>query len=234
MPIKRFFISSLAAVCLLTAATVVSAQTNNLNWNSSSATWQIQIINPPAAIAQQNTFIGQLRALLGIRSVTRIQPPVGTKLIVQASAYAPSPYQTDATPCTTAIGTHVRPGVVATNFLPFGTILQINGEKYIVEDRMNSRYDGYYMDIWFPSTSSALEFGRHKLDITIIGYGNPGQDVRATPTPTPSPEATTVTDSTNTKPGFWNTVKQDVSAITVFLTTKVNPNVNNADVNCNF
>lgn len=125
---------------------------------------------------------------LGIRSAVRLKPEVGTTLRVISSAYASSPYQTDATPCITASGTTVRPGVVATNFLPLGTIVSVGGKKYIVEDRMNRRYDGYYMDIWFPSTSEALEFGRKKLDITIVGYEKPGADI-SDPTPSPEPIA---------------------------------------------
>lgn len=110
---------------------------------------------------------------LGIRSSMRYPAP-GTGMTVHSSAYAPSPYQTDSTPCITAAGTRVRPGVVATNFLPFGTLLQIGNEVYIVEDRMNHRYQNS-IDIFFPSTSEALEFGSQELDVVIIGYGEPGQ-----------------------------------------------------------
>lgn len=111
---------------------------------------------------------------LGARNI--IRPPVGAILTVPAVAYAPSPHQTDATPCRTASGTRPRPGTLATNFLPFGTIVQAEpgGKFYIVEDRMNPRYDRV-VDIFFPSTSEALAFGRKTLQFTIIEYGTPGQ-----------------------------------------------------------
>lgn len=106
---------------------------------------------------------------------TAVRPDVGTKYTVQASAYASSPYQTDSTPCITAAGTRVREGVIATNFLPMGTIVSYDGNLYIVEDRMNSRYAGYYLDFWMTSTSKAREFGRKNITVTIEGYGEPGQ-----------------------------------------------------------
>lgn len=119
-----------------------------------------------------------LRQWIGIRRPL-IRPAVGTEFKVQASAYGPSPYQTDSTPCETASGTRVRPGVVASNFLPMGTILKINDQLFIVEDRMNPRYNNCRcLDVWFPKTSEALEFGRQKFTITVAGYGMPGDDVR--------------------------------------------------------
>lgn len=106
------------------------------------------------------------------------KPAIGTLFKVNSSGYASSPYQTDDTPCITAAGTRVRPGVVASNFLPMGTILSIGEEQYIVEDRMNPRYQGYFIDIWFPKTSDALQHGRRSLEVKIIDYGVPGQEIR--------------------------------------------------------
>lgn len=106
------------------------------------------------------------------------RPAVGTIFTVSSSGYASSPYQTDDTPCITAAGTRVRSGVVASNFLPLGTILSIGEEQYIVEDRMNPRYQGYFIDIWFAKTSDALQHGRRSLEVKIIDYGVPGQEIR--------------------------------------------------------
>jgi len=91
--------------------------------------------------------------------------------IVPASAYSSTVDQTDHTPFITAMGTHVRDGVVAANFLPFGTVIkipEIYGDKtFIVEDRMNSRYF-YKIDVWFPSRVQAKEFGFKKIKIEIV------------------------------------------------------------------
>jgi 3D (Asp-Asp-Asp) domain-containing protein len=118
-----------------------------------------------------------LQQWLGVRAgITR--PPIGTAIAVQASAYSSSVSQTDSTPCITAAGTVVRPGVIATNFLPFGTIVTINNEQYIVEDRMNKRYRGRYIDIWFRHRTDALAFGRQNVTLTIVSYSTPGQTIR--------------------------------------------------------
>jgi len=162
-----------------------------------------------------------LRQWLGAKVV---KPKEGTKLIVQSSAYASSPRQTDSTPCITAAGTRVRPGVVATNFLPLGTLVKINGNLHIVEDRMNSRYAGKYMDIWFPSTSEALVFGRKNIEIEIVAYGKPGQ-------------ALTTDEAEAEVP---STLKRAQARFTAFtrtisasLLTRVSPNnVNRYDIDC--
>ena len=190
---------------------------------------RVQFELPPELIPPQKGFFATMRSLLGIRQPNeRIKPEIGTKLVVQASAYASSPYQTDSTPCITAAGTRVREGVVATNFLPLGAILEINGDKFIVEDRMNSRYAGYYMDIWFPSTSSALEFGRKKLDITIVGYGEPGDEVRPTPEPVVPENQTQEAENTS----VWQRFTNQIASITSYLSTRKAEDVNKYDVDC--
>ena len=91
--------------------------------------------------------------------------------IVPSTAYSSTKDQTDDTPFITAMGTHVRDGVVAANFLPLGTIIKIPdifGDKvFVVEDRMNSRYT-YKIDLWFPTRAEAKEWGLKKIKIEII------------------------------------------------------------------
>ena len=41
---------------------------------------------------------------------------------------------------------------------------------------MNPRYDRA-IDIFFPSTKEALEFGKQKLKIEVVGYDKPGADL---------------------------------------------------------
>lgn len=94
-----------------------------------------------------------------------------SEIVVVATAYSSTPDQTDDTPFITASGTIVRDGIIATNFLPFGTkikIPDIYGDKiFVVEDRMNRRY-WHRVDIWFPDRQSALEFGFKKVKIQIL------------------------------------------------------------------
>lgn len=92
-------------------------------------------------------------------------------LVVEASGYSSTPDQTDDTPFITAKGTYVRDGIVATNMLPFGTLIRIPsafGDKvFVVEDRMNKRYQNH-IDVWFPDRQSALEFGRKTVKIEVL------------------------------------------------------------------
>ena len=99
------------------------------------------------------------------------QPEKIREIIVSATAYSSTPDQTDDSPFITAWNTRVRDGIVAANFLPFGTkikIPDIYGNKiFVVEDRMNRRY-WHKVDIWFPDRQSALEFGLRTIKIQIL------------------------------------------------------------------
>lgn len=93
------------------------------------------------------------------------------EIFVTATGYSSTPDQTDDTPFITAANTAVRDGVVAANFLPLGTHIVIPELKktFIVEDRMNERYDGKaIIDIWFPDRASALRFGKREMKIVIL------------------------------------------------------------------
>lgn len=179
--------------------------------SSAGAVWRLEISDYQEPSAT--------RWLLGQIGIWR--PPIGTTFTINSSAYASSPYQTDNTPCLTAAGTNVRPGVVASNFLPLGTIIAINDQHYIVEDRLHSRYQGRFIDIWFPSTAEALAFGRQRLEATIVGYGTPGQTL-------------------NTRPGQRGVQKPTVIeraslrfiAFTRIISRTIGTNVNQYDVDC--
>lgn len=113
-------------------------------------------------------------------AVTSVTNPSGSKAkakkamktyVVSASAYSSSVDETDDTPFITAKGTYVRDGIVAANFLPFGTAIKIPslyGNKiFVVEDRMNSRYN-LNVDVWFPSKELAKQFGRKTITIEVV------------------------------------------------------------------
>jgi 3D (Asp-Asp-Asp) domain-containing protein len=88
------------------------------------------------------------------------------------TAYSSTTWETDDDPWITAAGTPVREGIVANNLLKFGTkikIPEIFGDKiFIVEDRLNPQKSKNHIDIWFPSTQEALEFGVVKTYIEIL------------------------------------------------------------------
>lgn len=92
---------------------------------------------------------------------------------VIATGYSSTVDQTDDSPFITASGKHVGDGILAANFLPFGTRIRIPavfGDKlFVVEDRMNSRYNGKnIIDVWFSERQTALEFGSKVLKIEVI------------------------------------------------------------------
>lgn len=93
---------------------------------------------------------------------------------VWITAYSSTPEETDDTPFITASMTNVRDGIIATNFLPFGTkvmIPKLFGKKvFVVEDRMHERKVNF-VDIWMPTKKDALNFGITYSEIIVINEG---------------------------------------------------------------
>lgn len=81
---------------------------------------------------------------------------------VSATAYSSTPGQTDSSPFITASGQHVRDGIIAANFLPFGTRVRIpdyfGDKEFVVTDRMAPRFESR-IDVWFPEYHQAKQFG---------------------------------------------------------------------------
>lgn len=95
---------------------------------------------------------------------------------VVATAYSSNVDETDSDPCTTANGFNVcknnSENVIAANFLPFGTRVQIpelyGDRTFTVHDRMNSRYGRGRIDIWMKTKNSARQFGVKRTRMEII------------------------------------------------------------------
>jgi len=92
-------------------------------------------------------------------------------ITVPVSAYTSAVNECDSTPFTTANGTRVRDGIVAANFLKFGTRFRIPayfGDKvFVVQDRMNARY-GHRVDIWMQQKADARAWGIRNVAIEIL------------------------------------------------------------------
>lgn len=132
---------------------------NELVSNENVAPWQF--FNDSAVMAMNMPL-----------SIKKTADRFGQKTyLVPSTAYSSTKDQTDNTPFITAMGTHVRDGVIAANFLPLGTLIKIPeifGDKiFVVEDRMNSRYT-YKIDLWFSTREEAKEWGVKKIKIEII------------------------------------------------------------------
>ncbi len=126
---------------------------NNLTFSKDAPTNQ-------SSVSQTNPVTKTAKAKTVSKTVT-----------VTATAYSSSVDETDDTPFITAKGTYVRDGIIAANFLPFGTAVKIPavfGDKiFVVEDRMNKRYTDR-IDVWMTSKQEAFRFGKKQVVIEIV------------------------------------------------------------------
>lgn len=106
-----------------------------------------------------------------VQSTNPDTPVVIAQYWVPVTGYSSTPDQTDATPFITAFGTEVQDGVVACNFLRFGTKVrfpQLYGEKiFVVEDRMAAK-NSHKMDIWFATRDQAKQFGIKITKVEVL------------------------------------------------------------------
>jgi len=107
------------------------------------------------------------------KPIKTIKIPVsltGTAEVI-AYAYSSSISECDGNPFNNASMTRPHQGSMACNFLPMGTIVLIKewpGRVFHVDDRMNSRYTGKYIDIWVKEKVQADFFGKRKLHIVYV------------------------------------------------------------------
>jgi len=124
-----------------------------------------QMTSAPAAL-----MFGETALATSLAAQTPIEEGK-ERLTVTITAYSSTRRQTDDTPFITALGTSVRDGVVAANFLPFGTRVKIPklfGDKiFIVEDRTAPKY-GDRLDIWHADEVSAWRFGKRIAEIVVL------------------------------------------------------------------
>ena len=87
---------------------------------------------------------------------------------VSMSAY--TPHETGSR--TTASGAKAKEGYTcAANFVPIGSIIIYEGHKYVVQDRMNPKYNRH-VDIFMESHKKALQFGRKEAKVQVITSDN--------------------------------------------------------------
>ena len=69
----------------------------------------------------------------------------------------------------TASGVPPTPNhTVASNSLPFGTRLLIDGQEYTVEDKGDSNMDAFWVDIYVSTHEEAIRRGMYKSEVWII------------------------------------------------------------------
>lgn len=130
-----------------------------------------------AATWSTDSFFAPLRRFVMKADLITLQEPI--LMPVVATGYSSESWQTDSTPLHTATGDHVFDGVIAANFLQFGTnvlIPEVFGDKvFVVKDRMNWRFNRYYphhIDIWFPTTAMARAWGARTVNILVSGIAS--------------------------------------------------------------
>jgi 3D (Asp-Asp-Asp) domain-containing protein len=106
---------------------------------------------------QGNTVLGQN---LSYQENLKKEP---LRIFAIVTGYSSTEEETDETPFITASGKFVEDGIVANNFLPFGTKIKIPelfGDKiFVVEDRMKKDKLKFHFDVWFDEKEKAKNFG---------------------------------------------------------------------------
>lgn len=104
-------------------------------------------------------------------AVNSLQPSIETRQIT-VTAYSSTSDQTDDSPFITASGAWVYDGIVASNFLPFGTKVRFpelfRDKIFTIDDRMHERFSDTRVDIWFADRESAKEFGIKETIMEIL------------------------------------------------------------------
>jgi 3D (Asp-Asp-Asp) domain-containing protein len=130
-----------------------------------TATPVLPVYNSPAINASS------IISMMGIQNSHALLLSTMNFKIVWVTAYTSVPGETDASPFITADGEHVKDGVIAANWLPFGTEVEIPalfGDKiFTVEDRMNQAFN-QRADIWMPTVADALHFGIQHVTIVVV------------------------------------------------------------------
>jgi len=124
--------------------------------------------NNPGLLFSQGSFL--------IPTSNPANPPLKVVKIMNSTivtAYSSTSGQTDDSPFITASNKKVEDGIVANNYLDFGTkirIPELYGDKvFVVEDRMNQKKGNYHFDIWFQNYQEALAFGAERTYIEVLG-----------------------------------------------------------------
>lgn len=117
-------------------------------------------------------LISEDSALLSQASPNNPDPEVASRIGAVITAYSSTVWQTDDSPFITASGSLVKDGIIANNWLPFGTrvrIPELYGSKvFVVEDRMSWQKGNYHFDIWFSDYWNALNFGAKRTYIEVL------------------------------------------------------------------
>ena len=121
---------------------------------------------PPLLALQRNPVAPYRREV-------QTPPPQAVPLPLQGRLMNVSAYTASVRECgkadgITASGVKARAGrTVASDDLPFGTVVRIKGREYVVEDRFGGGYRDR-LDIFMEEEDEAWEFGRQWVEVEIV------------------------------------------------------------------
>ena len=133
----------------------------------------LQIIYDTFVMSQQVPITRQTKTLASLGSTVTAMPAgrQAREMYVTSTGYNSLVEQTDSTPFIAADGTYVYDGMVAANFLPFGTKImfpdQFPGKVFTVHDRMAKRFSNR-VDVWFEHKADAMQWGRRTVRIEVL------------------------------------------------------------------
>lgn len=168
LKISKFWLSKaiLVIVCLILALGSNVPTARAVTWSDLADLVAQSSMAQAAKIFSDGPYI-----LMAGDSFTAVSAPQPNLIRVTVTAYSSTHDQTDDDPFVTASGKTVRDGIVAANFLPFGTKIKIPsafGDKiFVVEDRMARKHSDK-IDIWFPERWQAKHFGIKELEVEIL------------------------------------------------------------------
>lgn len=181
---NRKLLTFVLAVVVLTSLNVQSAHAQELLPQSSVFSTKTQvkgdvdqgltvsmskIVNKPQNSIENKTQ--DIKAKTVSEKPQKSSSEVKYTKVVEMTAYTSSVEECDDTPFITADGSHTRWGIVASNFLPFGTKIRIpdyfGDQVFEVHDRMNKRFSNR-VDVWMQTKSEAFQFGKRTLRIEVL------------------------------------------------------------------
>ncbi|MFA6272637.1 MAG: hypothetical protein WC693_06110 [Patescibacteria group bacterium] len=142
----------------------------------------VQLIFPHIAVSQGVTLENELNGAIieagTAMSDTFEQLPIASEkeakksFYLTVTAYSSTVDQCDSDPFTTASGETVHDGIIAYNYLPFGTKVRFPeifpGKVFEVQDRLRAGSSVYLADIWMSSREEAIRWGAKVIKIEVL------------------------------------------------------------------
>lgn len=114
----------------------------------------------------------ETRAIIGQLPLAQNRPSLKVVKVV-LTAYSSTPSQTDQTPFITSNGVYVYDGLIAANWLSYGTRVkfpELFGNKiFTVNDRMHPRFGAGRVDLWLDAPLEEVkEFGVKRVVMEVF------------------------------------------------------------------